>query len=365
MQLKRALLIGIDRYDTFDDLEGCVNDVAALTPLLSAHPDGEINFDCRTTTSSDAELPTTERLSTQIAELLAPGTDVALLYFAGHAANVDNQLYLVTCDGTAAEPGVPVARIFDAIFDSKVSEVVLILDCCFAGQAGQVSHRLSEGALLRNGLSVLSSSRADQTSAETGGRGFFSMLFCQALQGAERKDNSSWVTLVDAYEYVQQRCGAWDQQPVLKVNMTGPCALRRLQPTPTPDVVPAPIPAVAPASAIQRSSFNKWLVALIALASLAVASVVIAKMAKPRGRGSQTPEVLIECTNNECSQEAITRCPEGSSATNRCNLRIVRGTCALGNIRADNNRLTRTQVRGAKGSRCKVSCMCDAQSPRP
>jgi len=34
MTLKRALLVGIDHYEEFADLSGCVNDVAALRPLM-------------------------------------------------------------------------------------------------------------------------------------------------------------------------------------------------------------------------------------------------------------------------------------------------------------------------------------------
>ena len=37
--MKRALLVGIDKYDTRAPLHGCVNDVRALHPLLAQNED--------------------------------------------------------------------------------------------------------------------------------------------------------------------------------------------------------------------------------------------------------------------------------------------------------------------------------------
>lgn len=34
--MKRALLVGVDAYDKFDNLQGCVNDVTALHHCLRA-----------------------------------------------------------------------------------------------------------------------------------------------------------------------------------------------------------------------------------------------------------------------------------------------------------------------------------------
>ena len=50
--MKRALLVGIDQYDRFSSLDGCVNDVNALEPLLSRNDDDSPNFDCQKRTSA-------------------------------------------------------------------------------------------------------------------------------------------------------------------------------------------------------------------------------------------------------------------------------------------------------------------------
>ena len=350
MRLNRALLVGIDKYETFHDLTGCSNDVAGLAPLFERHADGSRNFDVRTLSSASARAPlTTSVLFDQVKELLAPGADVALFYFAGHAANVNEELYLVAADGTVEQPGLSVAKILELVFESKIPEIVLVLDCCFSGQAGQLTGRYREGALLRNGFSLLASSRADQPSAENDGRGFFSVLLGEALSGAARDPESGWVTLAAAHEYVSRRCGAWDQQPVLKVNVVAPCALRRSAP-----VAPAATRVAAPEKERHTplSRRTKW-------AMSAALIVVLAALALAAGwpEPIRTAPVLIACTQPECSQEAVTECPKNARPLNRCDLSVGRGSCELERPESK-GRLTRVHVAARRGARCTVSCWC-------
>jgi uncharacterized caspase-like protein len=100
--MKRSLLIGIDNYDNFNDLAGCVNDVHALTPLLARHEDGSPNFDCRHYTSNCNRVDRRTLLDA-VDALLSPGADVALFYFAGHGAAAANDVTLVTQDGVNKE----------------------------------------------------------------------------------------------------------------------------------------------------------------------------------------------------------------------------------------------------------------------
>ena len=83
--MKRALLIGIDQYDNFNDLGGCVNDVSALEPLLSRNEDDSPNFDCQKR-ASDTGGVTRDALLADLDALLAGGAEIAVLYFAGHGA---------------------------------------------------------------------------------------------------------------------------------------------------------------------------------------------------------------------------------------------------------------------------------------
>lgn len=348
MKLKRALLIGIDRYQTFQDLRGCSNDVKALAPLFEAHADGSNNFDCRALCSAESSEPlTTATLTQHMTELFRPGADVALLYFAGHAANVSDELYLVATDGSVDAPGVAMAAIFDLIFQSKVPEVVVVLDCCFAGHAGQVTDKYRQGALLRSGLSLLASSRADETSAEHDGRGFFSVLLCNALEGAAVDPTSGRVTLAGAHEYIASQCGAWDQQPVLKVNASAPCELRQCR---------AAVSSIAaPPAKTRPAPYLKWGGIAAALLALAVAVYLIAR---PGPQTYYTPEVLVACATPNCSQEAVARCErKRDHALNKCDLRVVRGKCEMGAPQS-NGPLTRVHVEANAGARCMVKCLC-------
>ena len=76
---RRALLIGVDWYDNFSSLGGCSNDVDSLAPLFKCHEDGGTNFACETYHD-----PGLDELKGHVRALLAPGADIALLYFAGH-----------------------------------------------------------------------------------------------------------------------------------------------------------------------------------------------------------------------------------------------------------------------------------------
>lgn len=171
--MKRALLIGIDDYDSFSSLAGCVNDVDAVEPLLFRNEDGTPNFDCQRRTSA-TEKVTRDALLISVQALLAPGADIALMYFAGHGASHADDVSLCTVDGTEQTPGVALSQILGIVQNSQVGEVIVVIDCCFSGAAGGVPQLGSASAVLREGVSILAASRGDQPAAETPqGRGAF------------------------------------------------------------------------------------------------------------------------------------------------------------------------------------------------
>lgn len=226
--MKRALLVGLDEYENFGALGGCVNDVHALKPLLARNDDGTVNFDCQVrTTPADV---TRDALAGDVKSLVGPGADIALLYFAGHGAGTDNDVSLCTYDGTTATPGVPLSQILAVVQRSQVREVIIVLDCCFSGAAGGVPQLGPNLALIRNGLTILAASRGDQTSAETpAGFGLFSTYLCGGLDGGAA-DVVGRVTVAGLYAYLDESFGAWDQRPVLRANVDRLHDLRRCAP---------------------------------------------------------------------------------------------------------------------------------------
>ena len=216
--MKRALLIGLDHYDNFESLDGCVNDVNALTPLLARNEDDSPNFQCQSQTTA-LERVDRRTLLTAIDALLAPGADVALLYFAGHGAESRNDVVLVAQDGDSRDPGLALSEIMGKVQSSLVREVLIMLDCCFSGGAGGAPQLGAAISVLRPGLSILSASRADQPSAETAaGRGLFSTYLCGALEGGAA-DVLGKVTVASLYAYLSESFGPWDQRPTFKANI--------------------------------------------------------------------------------------------------------------------------------------------------
>src|SRR3954462_2559670 len=103
--MKRALLVGIEDYDRFSGLAGCVNDVNALETLLRRNDDNSPNFECQKRTSVTGGV-TRDRLLGDLEALMDGAADVALLYFAGHGSGSGTDVTLVTQDGTPATPGI-------------------------------------------------------------------------------------------------------------------------------------------------------------------------------------------------------------------------------------------------------------------
>ncbi len=224
--MKRALLVGNDHYARFGDLHGCVSDARALLPLLARNADGSPNFECQIGTDLRRD-----ELLQAVDRLLAPGADSCVFFFAGHGGQTPEDVVLCASDGTPVSPGVPFADILGKIAQSQVREIVVLLDCCFAGGAGGVPALASGAATLHPGLSILAASRNDQTSAETPlNRGLFSTYLQGALEGGAA-DVLGKVHLGGLYAYVSESFGAWQQRPTFKANIERPIDLRTCQPS--------------------------------------------------------------------------------------------------------------------------------------
>jgi hypothetical protein len=97
--------------------------------------------------------------------------------------------------------------------------VLIVLDCCFSGGGGGVPQIGADVAVLRSGVTLLTASRGDQTSAETAsGHGLFSTYFCGALEGGAA-DVIGKVTVAGVYAYLSESFGPWDQRPTFKANI--------------------------------------------------------------------------------------------------------------------------------------------------
>ena len=229
--MRRALCIGIDEYSV-ETLQGCVNDATRVAAILATHHDGSPNFDCRILTAplgNGHAVATRVLMRKAIEELFQCKADVALLHFSGHGTVNNFDGYLVTQDARKYDEGVAMGEVLKWANDSKSSEVVILLDCCFSGGLGNAPAIDNSKALLREGVSILTASRADQLSVETGGGGVFTSLVVDALSGGAA-DVLGAVTAPSVYAYVEAALGAWDQRPLFKSHIAQLVPLRHCCP---------------------------------------------------------------------------------------------------------------------------------------
>lgn len=236
-EMKRALLVGIDKYESASPLNGCVNDVNALMPLLTRNEDDSPNFECVVNTSASEKPVSRRNLLDSIELLLNPGANIALFYFAGHGQQVDNDVVLVSQDGSGSDLGVSMSEVLAKVQHSRVPEVSIILDCCFSGVAGGIPQLGTDATVLRSGISILTASRGDEVSIETPeGRGLFSTYLCGALEGGAA-DVLGKVTIAGVYAYLSESFGSWNQRPMFKANVERLHELRRSSPAvPLPEL---------------------------------------------------------------------------------------------------------------------------------
>jgi hypothetical protein len=227
---RRALLVDIDRYENVLSLTGCVADATRMAGLLQRNEDGSRNFDCRLLTSDGPDRITRTRLRQEWQQLFHNFTGDILFYFSGHGSPTEIGAYLVVQDGTLDDPGISMNDLLLLANRSRAREVTLILDCCFSGNIGdpaffQVGSVVNQSQL-REGVTILAASGANEYSKELNGHGVFTSLVLDALEGGA-SDTRGEVSAASVYAYVERALGSWDQRPVYKSYAGALSPLRR------------------------------------------------------------------------------------------------------------------------------------------
>jgi Caspase domain len=242
--MKRALFVGIDDYSE-NPLSGCVADARAMATLLARNENGTRNYDVRLLTS-DIEYVDRPRLRSFLADLFENARDAQLLfYFSGHGAESSWGAELVTQDFTPNSLGVSMNDVITLANDSPANEVVIILDCCFSGdlanlpglQANAIASAFRLGkALVGEGVTLLTASRATEVSIEINGHGAFTRLLLEGLEGAAA-DHIGNVTALSLYDFASRAFSALEQRPVFKSHLTQPSVLRTCKPPIDPELL--------------------------------------------------------------------------------------------------------------------------------
>lgn len=209
--MRKALIVGIDNYPNAK-LNGCVNDASAIAQCLRKNGDGSPNFDILEKDNIDNKV----ELKKLIRELFDSKVEIALFYFSGHGCKTKEDGYIVTPDYSTGDEGISMTEILKIVNDSKATNKIVILDCCYSGKFGNgcLSDNLTE---ISEGVTILTSSMDDQTSQESGGHGIFTNLLLEALSGCAANINGN-ITPGSIYSYIDQALDAWEQRPVFKTN---------------------------------------------------------------------------------------------------------------------------------------------------
>jgi hypothetical protein len=230
--MRKALIVGIDYYDSINGLSGCVNDANAVKSVLERHADGTLNFtDPEVLLGISASSRVTKReLKEAVRQLFNDDADIALLYFAGHGYTEDTGGFLCASDCATGDDGLSLAEVMTMANKSTAKNKVIVLDSCHSGIAGDspVHDKYAEVA---QGMTILSASGADQYALEVpdGGAGVFTSLFVHALQGAAANLVGD-VTPGSVYAHIDQSLGPWKQRPVFKTNVKRFVSLRTAEP---------------------------------------------------------------------------------------------------------------------------------------
>lgn len=227
--MRKALVVGIDHYDSVSSLHGCVNDSFAVKAMLDRHADGSVNFGVKHLTATGAgDLVLRDELRQAVEELFSGDGEIALFYFAGHGHIEATGGYLCSSDVRTGHDGVALAEIMTMANQSRIQNRIVVLDSCHSGVAGG-SALQSHVAEISDGVTILTASTAEQYATEENGAGVFTSLLVDALGGAAANLVGD-VTPGGVYAHVDQSLGPWAQRPVFKTNVKRFVSLRKVLP---------------------------------------------------------------------------------------------------------------------------------------
>lgn len=228
--MRKALVVGIDYYDNLSSLYGCVNDAYSVHNVLDRHGDGTINFSINLMISTDASYKITRKmLKEKVKELYDDDCEVGLFYFAGHGYIDSTGGYLITSDCTDGDDGFSLNELLSIVNTSKCKSKIIILDSCHSGIAGTPSEN-DNNAIIHEGVTILTASSSRQYASEVDGKGVFTALLVDALNGGAANLVGE-ITPGSVYAHIDQSLGPWEQRPLFKTNVKKFTSLRRVAPS--------------------------------------------------------------------------------------------------------------------------------------
>lgn len=226
--MRGALIVGIDYYCNFTPLYGCVNDAYSVKSVLGRNDGGDLNFDCSLkVASNESSSISKSELKDSIEDLFDRDLNVALFYFAGHGYLESSGGYIMASNSERGDDGVPLSLIVQYANESPAKNKIIILDSCHSGITGDIAGQ--EISALSEGVTILTASTKNQYSSEVNGRGLYTSLLVDALNGSAA-DLRGEITPGSVYAHIDQSLGAFEQRPVFKTNVKEFISLRKTSP---------------------------------------------------------------------------------------------------------------------------------------
>ncbi|WP_419879455.1 caspase family protein [Brevibacillus centrosporus] len=224
--MKRALVIGLNNYPGAE-LQACINDAKEVSAIIERNQDGTPNFAVKLVTDEHQTID--KAILKKLIKELFDGDDTVLLYFAGHGIVNAIGGYIVTPDFQDYDEGISMDEILVLANKSNARNKIIILDCCHSGKMGSHDLGKADASQIGQGMTILTSCKSSEAAIEQSGRGVFTSLLLEALQGGAA-DLTGNVTPGSIYWFVDKALGPWDQRPVFKTNVSAYVSIRSVNP---------------------------------------------------------------------------------------------------------------------------------------
>ena len=237
---RRGLVIGIEAYrDSRLDLRCARSDAKAIYKLM-------IDPECGMFPKQNVVLlldteATSQNVWRSLAGLRrsAGENDVVWVYYAGHAASEDSNVYWVTYDTDVDDlyaTGLGNDQVSKVLTDIRARQLIVLLDCCHAAATSIQKNPTRSAptgedilaAYKGKGRITLSSSDGKQKSVELGdvGHGAFTYFLEKGLRGEADQDGDGVVSANELWEYLRGKVAEASQKvgnrqtPMLMGEMT-------------------------------------------------------------------------------------------------------------------------------------------------
>ncbi|MBR2003433.1 MAG: caspase family protein, partial [Thermoguttaceae bacterium] len=217
--VKRALLVGVDKYADFESLKYAVADVEAVReqlPSLGFQPE---NIVVLKSGGSARFLPTLRNIQREIDRLLSEAgpNDLLFLHFSGHGFQSNGAAWFAPLDAEATndervvdvETTFSLTKLIERLKVSQAKFKWLIVDACRENPTGTRSAAANEKALTNidppPGILVLQSCASGELSYEDpdAGLGLFTGRLLEAMNGKADFDGDGSISALDVCNYVR------------------------------------------------------------------------------------------------------------------------------------------------------------------